>query len=169
MFPYFGTSGFFLAIFDLPFLIMCSIRIYTSFLSESPHLIKDTAYAKQRPRHPCLAPGSLPILFFLYSFPIRKCLTHWTYQFVRAVVFDLCIDVHSNLAAFMASQILNCFGIYRRMNEVGDIGMPQLMWSYLKVQTISNLTVMRRLFSKNRSNRKSVLAPWCLMASSFIL
>ena len=39
------------------------------------------------------------------------------------------------------------------MNEVGDIGMPQLMWSYLKVQTISNLTVMRRLFSKNRSNR----------------
>lgn len=39
------------------------------------------------------------------------------------------------------------------MNEVGDVGMPQLMWSYLKIQTISNLTVMCCLFSKNRGNR----------------
>ena len=53
--PYCGTSVFFLAIFDLPFLITCSFRIYTSFLSESLYLIKDTAGVKRRARHPCLA------------------------------------------------------------------------------------------------------------------
>src|SRR5699024_9658041 len=64
MVPYCGTSVFIFAIFDLPFLITCSFRIYTLFLSESTDLIKDTAYVKQRARHPCLAPASFSRLLF---------------------------------------------------------------------------------------------------------
>ena len=43
---------------------MCSLRIYTLFLSESLDLIKDTAEVKQRARHPCLAPASFPICYY---------------------------------------------------------------------------------------------------------
>lgn len=43
---------------------MCSLRIYTLFLSESLDLIKDTADVKQRARHPCLAPASFPICYY---------------------------------------------------------------------------------------------------------
>lgn len=43
---------------------MCSLRIYTLFLSESLHLIKDTADAKQRARH--LASLLLYFLFYYY-------------------------------------------------------------------------------------------------------
>lgn len=39
------------------------------------------------------------------------------------------------------------------MDKVGDVGMPQLMWRNLKIQAISNFTVMSRLFSKDRRNR----------------
>ena len=53
----------------------------------------------------------------------------------------------------MACQVLNCFGIYRCMNEVGDVGMPQLMWSNLKIQAVNHLAIMSCLFSKNRGNR----------------
>ena len=54
----------------------------------------------------------------------------------------------------MACQVLNCFGIYRRMNEVGNVGMPQLMWSNLKIQAVNHLAIMSCLFSKNGGNRK---------------
>ena len=53
----------------------------------------------------------------------------------------------------MACQVLNRFGIYRRMDKVGDVSVPQLMWRNLEIQAISNFTVMSRLFSKNRRNR----------------
>ena len=53
----------------------------------------------------------------------------------------------------MTSQVLNCFGIYRRMNEVGNVGMPQLMWRNFKIQAVNHLAIMGRLFSKNRRDR----------------
>ena len=47
----------------------------------------------------------------------------------------------------MACQVLNRFGIYRRMNKIGDVSMPQLMGCYLKVQTVNHFSVMSSLFS----------------------
>ena len=50
----------------------------------------------------------------------------------------------------MACQVLNRFGIYRRMNKVGDVSMPQLMGCYLKVQAVNHFSVMSGLFSQDR-------------------
>ena len=50
----------------------------------------------------------------------------------------------------MACQVLNRFGIYRRMNKVGDVSMPQLMGCYLNVQAVNHFSVMSGLFSQDR-------------------
>lgn len=50
----------------------------------------------------------------------------------------------------MAGQILNCFRINRRMNQICDVGMPEHMGRDIKIQTVNHLAIMGRLFSKNR-------------------
>ena len=50
----------------------------------------------------------------------------------------------------MACQVLNRFGIYRCMNEIGNVSMPQLMGCYFKVQTVNHFSVMSSLFSQDR-------------------
>ena len=87
------------------------------------------------------------------TIPLSKCATHTFNQLVRSIVFDLCIDVHCNLAALMACQILNRFGINRRMDQVRDICMPQLMGCYLKVQAVNHFPIVSGLFPQNRCNR----------------
>ena len=87
------------------------------------------------------------------TIPLSKCTAHTFDQLVRSIVFDLCIDVHCNLAALMACQILNRFGIYRRMNQVRDICVPQLMRCYLKVQAVNHFPIVSGLFPQNRCNR----------------
>ena len=68
---------FFLAIFDLPFLITCRFSVSTlSFYQKVQNLIKDTAYVKQRARHP-LPRSLLHFLFYCfalcsYSIPIEQ-------------------------------------------------------------------------------------------------
>ena len=50
----------------------------------------------------------------------------------------------------MACQILYCFGVNRSVNEVGDICVPQLMWRYLKIKAIYDLTIVPSFFTQNR-------------------
>ena len=39
----------------------------------------------------------------------------------------------------MARQILNCFRIYRRVNQIGDVGMPEHMGRNLEVQAVNHM------------------------------
>ena len=48
--------------------------------------------------------------------------------------------------------ILNCLGVYRRKDQVCDIGMPKLMRCHFKVQAVDYLAVVARLFSQNGVN-----------------
>ena len=90
------------------------------------------------------------ILLLLCYVPACKRTAHWSDQLIRPVILNLCIDVHGNLAAFMACQVLNRFGIYRRMNKIGNVSMPQLMGCYLKVQVVNHFSVMSGLLSQDR-------------------
>ena len=87
------------------------------------------------------------------TIPLSKCATHTFNQLVRSIVFDLGIDVHCNLATLMTCQILNRFGVYRRMDQVRDICVPKLMGCYLEVQTVNYFPIMSGLFSQNRRDR----------------
>ena len=44
------------------------------------------------------------------------------------IVFNFRIDVHSRFAVLMACQILHRLWINTLVNQVGDVGVPQLMW-----------------------------------------
>ena len=86
---------------------------------------------------------------WLKHHPLSKCAAHTFNQLVRSIVFDLCIDVHCNLTALMACQILNRFGINRRMDQVRDVCMPQLIGCYFKSQSCKPLSHCERPFPQN--------------------
>ena len=50
----------------------------------------------------------------------------------------------------MARQILYRFGVHRRMNQIGDVGVPQLMRCHFKIQAIYHMAVIPGFFSKFR-------------------
>ena len=89
----------------------------------------------------------------LAGLPLRsgeRTATHCSYQLIRSVVFDLCVNVHRDFAAFMARQILYRFGVHRRMTQIGDVGVPQLMRCHFKIQAIYHMAVIPGFFSKFR-------------------
>ena len=81
------------------------------------NLIKDTD--SENKERDILASLLLLMIFHYFcalgsnTIPLSKCTAHTFNQLVRSVVFDLGIDVHCNLAALMACQVLYCFGVYR--------------------------------------------------------
>lgn len=126
-------------------------KIYcTPVLSEIRKSIKGAIYAKQRAR--CFASLLFHLHFLLfavlYSVPLRKCCTHGFDHFIRPVIFYFCIDVHGDLTALMSCQILNRLWIYRRMDQVCDIGVTELVWRHIKIQTINEFPIVSRFFSE---------------------
>ena len=53
----------------------------------------------------------------------------------------------------MTGKILNCLRINRSMNQIRNIGAPQLMRSHLKVQTVNHISIVCRLLPQNRLHR----------------
>ena len=81
---------------------------------------------------------------------LPQCCVDNIAELLRLIVFDLGINVHRDLAVFVPSQVLHCFRIYRCGDQVGDIGVAQLMRVNIKVQTVDHLVVVRRSFAENR-------------------
>ena len=53
----------------------------------------------------------------------------------------------------MSCKVLNRLWINSRIEKVGNVSVPQLMWSNLKIQAVNHLAIMSYLFFKNRGNR----------------
>lgn len=74
-----------------------------------------------------------PVLSLRRLVPLIKNMLQHRRNIFRTVIFCLGIDIHSDFAVFMAGKVLNCLGIYRRINQICDVGMPKLMWCHFKV------------------------------------
>ena len=93
-------------------------------------------------------------LLFLFSarltFPHSKSSFKSLYNFFRLVVFDFGVYIHSNLAVFVTSQILNRLWINTSSDQIGDIGVPQLVRSYFEIERIDYISIVSCLLSKLR-------------------
>ena len=67
-----------------------------------------------------------------------ECTAHRFHNIIRSVVFHFCVYIHGDLAVFVTCQILNCLRIYRRMNQVGDIGMTELVGGDFKIHAVNH-------------------------------
>ena len=65
-----------------------------------------------------------------------KSTIYYPKQFLRLIVLHFCVDVHSCFAVFMSGKVLNCLWIDTRIEKIGDVSVPQLMWSHIKVQRV---------------------------------
>ena len=48
------------------------------------------------------------------------------------------------------SQVLNCFRVYRSMNQICDVGMTKHVWRNLKIQAIYHMTIVPCFFTQLR-------------------
>ena len=95
--------------------------------------------------------------------PLIKNMLQHRCNIFRTVVFCLSIDIHSDLAVFMAGKVLNCLGVYRRKDQVCDIGMP-LRYNYDKPEkprisrVFGYLARFFILFQTEKSSREVVIS-----------
>ena len=59
-------------------------------------------------------------------------------QLLWFIILHLGVDVHSCLAVFMSSKVLDGLWINTSIEKVGDVSVSQLMWGHIKVQRISD-------------------------------
>ena len=113
--------------------------------------------------------GSLPVLIFLFYvcwlLPLIKGYCQRLGQFLRLVVFHLCVDIHCDLALFVTGEILDRFRIHTGGNQVSDIGVTQLMRRHLKIQNILNLPVIPSHFTKLGVKHIYNLLVWLIVAT----
>ena len=69
------------------------------------------------------------------------------------IILHLGVNVHSNLAVFVACQVLNSLRINLGVDQVRDVGMTELVRRNLEVHAVGNLAVMRGNFSEHRRDR----------------
>ena len=50
-------------------------------------------------------------------------------------------------------QVLNRFRICAGVNQIRDVCVAQLVWSYLKIKGVHHISIMRRFFSQLRRYR----------------
>ena len=91
-----------------------------------------------------LSAGCLPVFpfelthlrcrVFLYIICWLKGFVYYRSQFPRLIILNLCVNVHSHLAVFVACKILYRFWINAFMNQVGDIGVPEKVRCHVKIQ-----------------------------------
>ena len=67
-----------------------------------------------------------------------KCLVHHIEKFVRLIILDLCINVHSCFAIFMSGKILNRLGINACIEQIRDVGVPELMGCHFKIKGVDD-------------------------------
>ena len=67
---------------------------------------------------------------------LMKSAVHNSEQLFRFIIFHFRINVHSCFAIFMSGKILNGLWINPRIEQVGDVSMPQLVRGHIKVQRI---------------------------------
>lgn len=64
------------------------------------------------------------------------------------VVLDLGVNIHGNLDVIMAGQVLHGFGINSGVDQVGDIGMTQLVRRCPEVHAVDHIGIMGSPFSQ---------------------
>ena len=76
------------------------------------------------------------------------------------IILGFCVDVHGNLTVLMTCQILDRLWINSRIDQVGNIGVTQLMRRYCEVQAVHDIfpvyAFLPRLRLKLLSDRLSV-------------
>ena len=77
-----------------------------------------------------------------------ECCIHNAAQFLRFIILDFRIDVHSRFAVLMACQILHRLRINTFVNQIGDVGVPQHVRSHLEVHRIHQLGIVRLMLTK---------------------
>ena len=53
----------------------------------------------------------------------------------------------------MPRQVLNRFRICAGVNQIRDVCVAQLVWSYLKIKSVHHISIMRCFFSQLRRYR----------------
>ena len=57
----------------------------------------------------------------------------------KLIILGFCVNVHCNLTVLMTCQILHRLWINSRIEQVGDIGVMQLMRRYSEVQAVHDV------------------------------
>ena len=83
-------------------------------------------------------------------YPLGKCAVHRFDNLIRLVVFDFGVNIHRDFTALVTCQVLHRFGVNRGMNQVGYVGVSELVGSNLKIQTVNTVTVVPGLLSQLR-------------------
>ncbi len=71
-------------------------------------------------------------------------------EFFRSIILHLSVNVHSCLTVFMPCEILNCLGIYTRIEQIRDICVTELVWSSFKIHRINNIRIVLLVSSHRR-------------------
>ena len=71
-----------------------------------------------------------------------KCSIHNPYQLFRLIILYLCVNVHSCFTIFMPRKILNRFGIDTGIQQIRDVGVPELMGCYIKINAVYDLRII---------------------------
>lgn len=79
-----------------------------------------------------------------------KCLVHHIEKFFGLIILDLCINVHSCFAIFMSGKILNRLGINACIEQICDVGVPELMGCHFKIKGVDDPWVVFLTGSQGR-------------------
>ena len=74
------------------------------------------------------------------------------------IILGFCVDVHGNLTVLMTCQILDRLCINSRIDQVGDIGVTQLMRRYCEVQAVHDIFPIYAFLPRLRLKLLSLLS-----------
>ena len=138
-------TPFFLAIDN--FLSYAQIKLVPSLLFYQKRRIESKIRIRKSKERG--VPASLLLYSVLcpHGIPLGKCAVHRFDDLIWLIVFDFGVNIHRNFAALMARQVLHRFGVHRRMNQVGYVGVSELVGSDLEIQAVNTVTVVPGLLS----------------------
>ena len=79
--------------------------------------------------------------FLIGSYLMERPIHH-SKKFLWFIIFHFRIDVHSCFAIFMPCKILNRLGVHPRIEEVRDVGMPELMRRHIKIYRVFDFGIV---------------------------
>ena len=79
-----------------------------------------------------------------------QCAVHDLGKLRRPIILGLSVNVHSHFAVLMTGQVLDRLRIYAGMDQVGDIGVTQLMRRDLEVQAVNDVLAVHASLARFR-------------------
>ena len=89
-----------------------------------------------------------------------ECAVDEHRQLFGFIILHLGVNAHRYFTVFVPCQILNCFWINGGMDQIGDVGMHELVGGDMEIQAVDDFAVVCGFFTQNRVHGMDDLSPF---------